>query len=1820
MAVDIRRLLSTPKRAPARKEPSKTNVVLAPPTVGVGADGGTNYREIYEPIARAAARRYGFPEDVYVRQVNQESGFNPRAGSPAGAQGINQIMPGTARGWGVDPWDPVASLDAGAKAMAKYYKDYGDLGMALAAYNAGPGAVNQYGGVPPYDETRRYLAAILGSAPLGATQPMAAASPSGGIGERQLPTPDAGAPQSAAVPSPWAKLAQSQSKSEPSWGATTWRDLADKTLGLGSDNTVGVGANGESEGDRIKREFGDEFSALGSWANKQWSQARPQFLGGTAKSIWDPAEVALNVVTASNQLADRGVKEYAGAIAGAVRGKGYLDSPEKRLEEATSGEIGKLPTDIGPLKAGTPIPLAIPVEAASLAAGFAAGGLAGKALQAGERLASPAGRAAAAASKGDVEGVLSQLQDVKGMGVQATQRLGPGLAGAAEAPAGRALETASRYVPPVAGAAAGITSAFNDENVPEGERVQQAIIRSITGGALATGAVTVGRGLTAATAGKLITNYRLSSPRQLLRPGRLPEVDAVLNGTREVPALQGGKYPGGDPALILDYMRMGMSDQIAPIETAQKWWDFALNANLKAAIKAGSITKADAAKTFSDRAVPYLAAAQFRGAARKTQVDQSRVIGDLRGLLHNDDEWTALNQELKMRSLLERAENGIETPMYLGKDANGKPIVQYYGANDVPKLQEMLDNLLKTNGTMGTDTRARLDQAAKKFRQWTHAQTDENVAGGTFSAADALDAKGKWTVPMHWSDVPFETGREVGVRRTTPGVANSQIGEMRTGIGFSDTSIESTLKHFQDVAMVRERNIVFQEVEKASKTAPGALGEWWNVAPEAKAAYEASLKTSAETAAKAGLPFDAAAAETLAKKAENAVGADVKAKNGYTKVPFFQDGQEIFRQAPNWLADALGNLDSQNIRDIMSIASKPTQLLRLMSTGISLPFMVTNVFRDVPAAIVNNPMDKSLFRNQFVESMVSGLLDNALGGKLIKMTEQFPGIQKALKHAIEAEPGVTWRQKFELERGGGSTYMGNIRNKTIAELAQDPGRISFSHPIEAIEALSAAVDNWPRVAIFRAASKAGATTRDAIQAGRTSTVDFSKSGTWFRVLNGLIPYFNARSQGNLLSVDRIKKDPMGFATATYATVGLPALAAYGWNRANYSDLYDGIDQKIKDRNFVVITGSYTDEGTEKPIYLSIPKDDYAIAMTMPIEHALDEMYHTVSKGNPLAPEDRTERTTQQTLTQGISNTLPFFVAPDDLGNPVEWVQAAVKANPFVGTMQQVAANYDYQMQQSIVPNYDRFLAPADQTTRGSNTITKNLAKWWGDVHHTDTSPATMDFILRHMGGSVSVWLSNIPDGIYKAFGGEAAPIRPPDPNDPMDIERWKRDKAQQDTRPDITKWIPILKAGISAQTIAAKAQNLSPEDQEILKQTNELRQEYQHADSTVFKPAEREIFEKYQRGESTGEEFLSNYFDNVSKARSSTIKALGAIHKGAITDPKQRAEFNARMPGVPLAAITSSIDLPQGTDIEQLYQQYRGAGGKIAPTDDSMGAQAQRDQVLYQISTQLGVSSSTLKTQFNAFKDGKTLPVMGLPGLWLDMIAADYERPEGVNPALDDSKKVRAARQEVIQKAATEAGMDPAYVKQLVQFHLASDNGGPAQQMVSRAMNLLDKVHDETQFPRYADPSGRPMGGPSDWDKFDDLLGHFKGQPDAKVPPIVRAYRAGEKYGHAQQVMAEINDPSYSEYQRFFGPGRKLNALQWEEYQTGHTRRYTVGSSPNDWNRYDAVIRLAAALPATSPLKRVLEPQAARFRKAQVKNWEAQVDDALKREGIDLDA
>lgn len=137
---------------------------LEPMQIGAVSPSNANVsRTQLEALADSTAAEFGIDQNLFRALIKWESSWNPNTISSAGAQGLTQLMPQTARYLGVaDPFDPKQNLRGGAKYLKEQLDRFGSVELALAAYNAGPGAVKKHGGVPPYQETQTYLRRILG--------------------------------------------------------------------------------------------------------------------------------------------------------------------------------------------------------------------------------------------------------------------------------------------------------------------------------------------------------------------------------------------------------------------------------------------------------------------------------------------------------------------------------------------------------------------------------------------------------------------------------------------------------------------------------------------------------------------------------------------------------------------------------------------------------------------------------------------------------------------------------------------------------------------------------------------------------------------------------------------------------------------------------------------------------------------------------------------------------------------------------------------------------------------------------------------------------------------------------------------------------------------------------------------------------------------------------------------------------------------------------------------------------------------------------------------------------------------------------------------------------------------------------------------------------------------------------------------------------------------------------------------------------------------------------------------------------------------------
>jgi soluble lytic murein transglycosylase-like protein len=161
--VRISSVYETPTRirrvVPAGTSPATSAVDSLRPVSLRQSGSALNHR--YDALFERAQHKYDLPAGLLRAVASVESSFNASAVSPAGAKGLMQLMPGTARGLGVDPMDPAEAVDGAGRLLSGLIDRFGSVQLALAAYNAGPGAVQRYGGVPPFTETQNYVKRVM---------------------------------------------------------------------------------------------------------------------------------------------------------------------------------------------------------------------------------------------------------------------------------------------------------------------------------------------------------------------------------------------------------------------------------------------------------------------------------------------------------------------------------------------------------------------------------------------------------------------------------------------------------------------------------------------------------------------------------------------------------------------------------------------------------------------------------------------------------------------------------------------------------------------------------------------------------------------------------------------------------------------------------------------------------------------------------------------------------------------------------------------------------------------------------------------------------------------------------------------------------------------------------------------------------------------------------------------------------------------------------------------------------------------------------------------------------------------------------------------------------------------------------------------------------------------------------------------------------------------------------------------------------------------------------------------------------------------------
>ena len=387
--------------------------------------------------------------------------------------------------------------------------------------------------------------------------------------------------------------------------------------------------------------------------------------------------------------------------------------------------------------------------------------------------------------------------------------------------------------------------------------------------------------------------------------------------------------------------------------------------------------------------------------------------------------------------------------------------------------------------------------------------------------------------------------------------------------------IQSTIKKFLDAKALIARNKVASTLIDDIQTNPNS-----------------SLQGIARPVAETAKDF-----ARLKKAGLNPIRSGAWPKKDFDTIARFKDGKVEKYIVPKELADSMKQLTPfQAPRWVHAL----NNVFRSSATSLYLPFTISNAMRDGLMAYSTAPVYKA----------------GDIAGKFQK--DWAKGLVEGFKHEFGGKSDLV---KEYLKSGGGFGWVGEIRTAEIAKsqlfkkTTLQKGVSVITSPFKLIEKISSAVELAPRVGTYSRAKAMGETAEKSAMMARESTIDFAKGGTWTKVANQFLPFLNARVQGRVQVVKALQEDRNNFLAKTLTGTVLPGMAAYAWNRLNYSDLYDDIPEHIKQNYFTIITGTDKDKyGKTVPKYFVIAKGDLGQMAVNPLEYGIDKIWEKDREG------------------------------------------------------------------------------------------------------------------------------------------------------------------------------------------------------------------------------------------------------------------------------------------------------------------------------------------------------------------------------------------------------------------------------------------------------------------------------------------------------------------------------------------------------------------------------------------------------------------------------
>jgi hypothetical protein len=1313
-------------------------------------------------------------------------------------------------------------------------------------------------------------------------------------------------------------------------------------------------------------------------------------------------------------------------------------------------------------------------------------------------------------------------------------------------------------------------------------------------------------------------------------------------------------YPGGYPSLIWDMWRMENTDRLAMLDTLEK-----------------RITK-DIGRPLTTEESPLAQSRLISGVADRTKVfwhDAARLL----------DEYHIGAKQLKDFDAL-RLGQMADDRMRLSRKATGEKLTTR--AETQAYLE---DTRARINERYGEQT-GYGDQTAAKWTEAMERLTQEVYNPVlTWAYKSGLNSKAGILEDLKQHQI-WGAFRDLELRPDNPAVQsinlNNRVLPVATGRGRwhstihdTDVSFEHDLEHLQQVLTIGQQNMVGRSLERLRALSP-------EFAQSVMIDYDPRLRKGPGVPVGKGINqpagwramtvFDA---ETLAGTPPMELATRGKLKGQL--VPSLRADERTYLM-PSWLHEPMMNMTKGQADLVTGAMARFLRPFHLGVTTLSLPFLLKNPPRDLLDATQNLADTGPLWHN-----MIGAWFDAATGlsGLDDWMTSHanhplVKGLPDRIYQSLQnyAMPEGSQLRNFNLAGAGSARLVSQSRldSGTLAEAGvrgaprtgiagvfdRMPGGILVTGIPDLLAAAATISETGTRLAVFRATQQAAREAHPGMTPGqineiaalqaRSATVDFSKGGNTMRLASMWFPLLNARIQGQLRSFEAAKEDPQGFAMRAGVSAAVPTIMTYAVNRTIFSDLYDKISQDEKDKNHILIFGSYhNDRGEELPLRLKIPKNDVDALISNPLEHFLDTMFHVRNHEQALAPGQRTERSDGQMWLTQLAHLLPLNINSNAEMDPSNLGMAALNMNPVGGTVAQLWANRDAFRGEPIIPD-DKLLLPAqyrfDERTPQLSRAVSALLQRAGAPESLQVSlaPYRTAFMARNLGGTAAQMSLGAGDLLVGALnaGADAAGYPKIDFNPrtrddlglpPGTNPEYFRSQLDAVSLADLRPWYArvapwLVGSAGGQQTVMAKVeQAMGADDREIWHQTRDLMGKYQQA-LQVIDRREHDMYDSAAQGNLSAAEVLDRG-GKLDAQRQEAMEALRAAYPKALPTIRDRQAFIERLPGVPInaALAQAKADLPSGIDLDALVERYQHPQ---AQADLAGLSPLQIDQLrtteLTRLGNQYRVPVSMLRDYIAASVAGQQLPAIGIPDVHLEEIINEYRNPHDpqtgqlVNRALVSGDVMGDYRRYVVRQAAQEEGISERDLLTRIQArYLDADEQHPMAQSIERAFSLSAQVRDPTLFPQYVDNQGRPLGTPDDWRSWKVIQERAKEDRGLAQSQLVRDLNKAEDLGNVRRLTFLLSQPQYPDYARWFGIGRTMSPRTWEAFMVGEIPKYEDRPLASEALQRDGFLQLYHALPPQAPERQTLQQTYFRYRRLASPAWRAAILEEQATQGLE---